>query len=227
MRLHNIQKQYAENTAIAEIDTHFENNQIHGLLGVNGAGKSTLIKIIMGLVHASSGYVELAPESDRRQHLSFLPEQANLPLNLSALHLLRFACRIKGEHESNAETLLAKAGLKESAWKKQIRTYSKGMRQRTAVAYTLAGTPDWLILDEPMSGLDVLGRRHILDLLLEFRQQGHSILMCSHIVTDIARICDQVHIVSKGKIVETIAIKDHSIDEALMLENSLASWNQS
>jgi ABC-type multidrug transport system ATPase subunit len=146
---------------------------------------------------------------------------------MTALQVVSFACRMRGETDiEKARALLEAVGLKQAAWEKKIHTFSKGMRQRTAIAFCLAGNPDWMILDEPMSGLDAMGRAHILDLLKERHNSGCGLFMCSHIVTDIARLCDHVCIMARGKICESIPIKEHSMAEAELMEQRLSFWSE-
>jgi len=219
-----ISKEYIRGESVlSNIEYSLDRKQIYGLLGINGAGKSTLIKIIIGLVKASSGTVEVKDSS----LISFLPEHPYLPVDMTALQVVSFACRMRGETDiEKARALLEAVGLKQDAWEKKIHTFSKGMRQRTAIAFCLAGNPSWLILDEPMSGLDAMGRAHILGLLKERHNNGCGLFMCSHIVSDIARLCDHVCIMAKGKICETMPIIEHSMAEAELMEQKLLSWSE-
>jgi len=190
----------------------------HGLLGANGAGKSTLIKVMMGLVSTDAG--DMQPVKD----VSMLPEKICLPLQLTAYQVVQHASRMQLSGD-DAITLLREVRLKEEAWHQPMRLYSKGMQQRAAIAYALAGKPKWLILDEPMSGLDAMGRKQMLDVFTQRQQQGASILMCSHAITDLVRLCQQVHIMADGKVKETVYIQKHSMDEVEMLESRLMFWS--
>jgi len=188
----------------------------HGLLGVNGAGKTSFIKSLLGLVKAKKSV-------DFEGSMSMLPELPYLPQHLTAYQLITYVCRLS--HVANAEKLLQEVGLNKTAWQQPIRTYSKGMKQRTAIAYALSSEPQWLILDEPMSGLDAMGRRDILDLFRRRHQKGMHILMCSHSVTDLVRLSEVVHIMVDGKVVESVEIHEHSMKEVEMLEQKLADWS--
>jgi len=117
--------------------------------------------------------------------------------------------------------LLDRVRLAEKHWHKPLRSFSKGMRQRVALAYAIAGDPQWLILDEPMSGLDVMGRKQFLEILLELNKQGIGMLVCSHIVTDLVRLCERVLLIHQGSIVDEINITEHSMSEAEALESRL------
>ena len=112
------------------------------------------------------------------------------------------------------------------AWSRPIGTYSKGMRQRAALAYALAGNPLWLVLDEPMSGLDAMGRKHILALLVKRKANGCGILICSHIAPDLVRLCDRVLIMANGEVRENVTIENHSMEETEYLENRLEHWSR-
>ncbi|WP_051938306.1 ATP-binding cassette domain-containing protein [Ghiorsea bivora] len=213
-----LQKHYQEKCVLDLQRLTLQSSFAHGLLGANGAGKSTLIKILMGLVYAD-GKPDVALES-----VSMLPENPYLPIHLSAYQIVSHACSVQGASQA-VESLLEEVCLKPEAWHQPIRTYSKGMKQRTAIAYALAGQPEWLILDEPMSGLDAMGRKHMLDVFMRRKQAGTSILMCSHAVTDLVRLCDQVHIMAQGKMCETMDIKAHNMQEVEDLEQRLIHWS--
>jgi len=191
---------------------------ITGLLGSNGAGKSTLIKCILGLIQPDSG----SSERDDGNRLGYLPELANLPPSVSAWNVVRLGSQLSHAINSHeAAALLSRVCLDEQHWRKPLRQFSKGMRQRVALAYAIAGDPQWLILDEPMSGLDAMGRKQFLDILLDLNRQGVGMLVCSHIVPDLVRLCERVLLIHQGKIVEHIDILEHSMAEAETLENRL------
>ena len=99
------------------------------------------------------------------------------------------------------------------------------MKQRASIAYALVGQPEWLILDEPMSGLDAMGRKQMLEVFKAYGKSGVSLLMCSHSVGDLVRLCDVVHIMSKGKLCESVTISEHSMSEAELLEERLTHWS--
>jgi len=219
MKLIDITKSFQTKKILQIEELVLSEKQVHGLLGANGAGKSTFIKIIMGLVFPDTA-LSAFPVS-----VSMLPEIPCLPLNLTAYQVVAYACA--GQSSGvNTSDLLQEVQLKKDFWHKPIQTYSKGMKQRTAIAYALAGSPQWLILDEPMSGLDAMGRRHMLDVFEKRKKRGLSILMCSHAVTDLVRLCDQVHIMAQGQVCETVAIQKHSMQEVEELEKKLIHWSK-
>ncbi len=217
MKIQSVCKSYKKHQVLDQLDLTFCEGEAHGLLGANGAGKSTLIKILMGLVFPDDGKVE------NIRDIALLPESPYLPVNLTAYQMLKYACLV--QNTGQVETLLKDVRLKEDSWHKPLRSYSKGMKQRTSIALSLVGNPKYLILDEPMSGLDAMGRAHMLELFSTINKQGASILMCSHAVTDLVRLCDKIHIMAKGKVVESIEIKEHSMKEAEALEIRLQFWS--
>ncbi|MBP6704937.1 MAG: ABC transporter ATP-binding protein [Vicinamibacteria bacterium] len=182
--------------------------EIVGLIGANGAGKTTTIKLILGLLVPEAGRVELAgtPSASNawRSQVGYLPEQPAFYEYLSGLEFMRFAGELfdlRGEALSlKVNHLLDRVGLSDSRHR-AIRTYSKGMLQRLGIAQALLNNPRLLIMDEPMSGLDPLGRRFVRDLLLELRAEGRSILFSTHIIPDAEYVCDRVALMRGGQLV--------------------------
>jgi len=221
--IQNLSKNYQHNHALADINITLEAGQITGLLGTNGAGKSSLFKCMLGLITPDAG-ISSAPTNT---NVGYLPDLIQLPESLTALQLIRHALRTRKTAESNAESVLAEIGLKPAAWNKRIGEYSKGMRQRTALAFALAGNPTWLLLDEPMSGLDAVGRKQLLELLKQRHQQGAGLFICSHIVPDLVRLCDRILIMSNGELQEDICITEHSMAEIACIEERLEQLSDS
>ncbi|MDX8406050.1 MAG: ABC transporter ATP-binding protein [Mariprofundus sp.] len=213
----NLGKSYQTFTSLIDVSVTLKPGTITGILGANGAGKSTLIKCILGLIQPTTGSVEKL----NALRLGFLPELAQLPASLSAWQTIQLALRLTGHNSDDSSVLLQSVFVEEQQWHKPLRSFSKGMRQRVALAYAIAGDPQWLVLDEPMSGLDALGRKQFLDILLKMNAQGTSILVCSHIVPDLVRMCDNILLMNRGEIIETVNISKHSMEEAVMLENKL------
>lgn len=197
--------------ALQSISFNVNSGEVFGIIGANGAGKSTCIKILMGFISFSTGSVLLNNKSplSNSAHVGvgYLPENPCLYKNLSITEHLQFAAKILNlkAHETKAkiEKLLHRVELTHVA-KTPIRKFSKGMTQRAALAYTLLGDPEILILDEPMSGLDPLGRQIVIDIITEHQQQGKTTLFCSHILTDVERICSRIAIMNKGQLAATI-----------------------
>lgn len=191
------------------VDLKVPDGGIFGFLGPNGAGKTTTIKIIIGLLFADEGDVTLMgkPLGDTsvREKVGFLPEAPYFYDYLTGLELLGFMgslCGLKGAVlGERVRNLLETVGLKDKG-KVQLRKYSKGMLQRIGVAQALVNDPDLVILDEPMTGLDPLGRREMRDLILSLKARGKTIFFSSHILADAESICDRVAILVQGKVVE-------------------------
>lgn len=196
--------------ALQNLSFAVEKGEVFGIIGRNGAGKSTTLKILMDFVKPDRGTLTLAglphnaPES--RNHVGFLPETSSLYPQLSLKDHLQFAARITGlsKKETNRrEYELAEQVELTEVIRSPIRHYSKGMRQRAALALALLHQPEILILDEPMSGLDPFGRQLVLDIIGDYNSQGNTILFCSHILTDVERICHRIGVMDKGSLVAT------------------------
>lgn len=180
--------------------------EIYGFLGPNGAGKTTTLKILMGLMRATSGKTEVlgrpAGEVDVRRRIGFLPESPYFYDYLTAEEFLSFYGDLAGlrrsERSSRVTQLLELVGLTD-ARTRQLRKFSKGMLQRVGLAQALIHDPELVILDEPMSGLDPLGRKQVRDLILGLRDQGKTVFFSTHIIPDVEMICDRVGIVVKGR----------------------------
>ena len=181
--------------------------EIFGFVGPNGAGKTTTLKILMGLIHPTAGRASIlghdVRESEFRRHVGFLPENPWFYDFLTGREFLRFYARLCGvassQREARIDELLGRVGLS-AAGDARLRTYSKGMLQRIGIAQALVHDPTVVFLDEPMSGLDPIGRKEIRDLILRLRQEGKTVFMNTHILSDVELLCDRVAIIVKGEI---------------------------
>lgn len=190
-------------------------NDVFGIIGPNGAGKSTLLKILMGFIKADCGsaFINGIPIGDTSCHkfVGFLPEHPTLYPHLTPYEHLAFACRLNGSYNSGAMKREIRNVLEAVNLAHVIHTplkrFSKGMQQRAALAYALLFDPKILILDEPMSGLDPLGRHMVIDIMRNFQNRGTTIIFCSHILSDVERICDRIGILNKGKLLSVIEPK--------------------
>jgi ABC-2 type transport system ATP-binding protein len=177
-----------------------------GLIGANGAGKSTSIRLVMDFIRPDQGSISLFDLSPRlpklRRRIGYLPETANFPANLTLMDLLRFTaatCDLsKTVISKKSHELLEMLDLLE-ARSRPLRNFSKGMQQRANFAIALVNDPELLILDEPMSGLDPMGRKKIIELIFELKKAGKTILFCSHILEDVDRLVDNVLLLHKGE----------------------------
>lgn len=195
--------------ALRGVDLNVPSSGIYGFIGPNGAGKTTTLKIITGLIFPDEGEVKIfgKPNSEftARSNIGFLPESPYFYDYLTGEELVFFFGSLfkipKKELKERTISLLELVGLKGKE-KLPLRKYSKGMLQRVGLAQALISDPELLILDEPMSGLDPIGRREIRDLILKLKKEGKTIFFSSHILADAEMICDEVGIIVKGKIVE-------------------------
>jgi ABC-2 type transport system ATP-binding protein len=181
---------------------------VFGLLGPNGAGKSTTLKLLLNLLHPTSGRVELlgrpAGDSDARRRLGFLPEEPVFYDRLTAEQLLSYFAGLFGyardDSRARVASVLDRVGIGADR-RRPLRQYSKGMIQRVGLAQALLNDPELVILDEPMSGLDPLGRRDLRDIILELADEGRTILFSSHILADAEVLCSHVAILAAGRLV--------------------------
>lgn len=221
LTVENLNKCYQQRDVIKDISFSIQAGEAVGLLGANGAGKSTLIKSLVGLVKPDSGHVDFSHHS-----FAYLSEQPQLPLSLSASALMAYKCKAKDLQAEQVAKSLEETGLSREAWKRPLKQYSKGMRQRVSLALALCSNPDIILLDEPMSGLDALGRAEILRVFEKRKLDATAFLMSSHIVPDMVRLCDRVLIMAHGKICEQLTLKEHSLHEVKQLELRLAHWTK-
>ncbi len=184
-----------------------EDGEVFGFLGPNGAGKSTTIKLLMGIIFPTAGSAQILgkPVSDVSMHrdIGYLPEQPYFYDYLTAAEVLDYFARFHGfsatERKERVQRMLQKVGL-ETAGKIQLRKFSKGMLQRVGLAQAIVHDPKLLILDEPMSGLDPMGRREVRDIILELKNAGKTILFSTHILSDAETLCDRVGVIAGGQL---------------------------
>ncbi len=196
--------------ALRGVGLSVDAGEIFGFLGPNGAGKTTTIKILMGLIFPTAGSANVlgAPVGDRRakQRVGYLPENPYFYDYLSARELLDMVGRLHGltasDRRRRSDDLLAKVGLAHAATR-PLRSYSKGMLQRVGLAQALIGDPELVVLDEPMSGLDPIGRKEVRDIIVELRQRGKTVFFSTHILSDATMLCDRVAIIVRGELRDT------------------------
>jgi ABC-2 type transport system ATP-binding protein len=193
--------------SLENLSMQVQTGEVFGFLGPNGAGKSTTIKLLMRLIFPTSGTARILGKSidDVSMHrdVGYLPEQPYFYDYLTAAELLDYFARFHGLKESDrrerVQRMLKKVGL-ETAKKIQLRKYSKGMLQRAALAQAILHDPQVVVLDEPMSGLDPLGRREVRDIILELKKEGRTVLFSTHILSDAEMLCDRVGVIVGGKL---------------------------
>ncbi len=201
--------------ALEALDIEVRRGEIFGLLGPNGSGKSTTIKLIQGLLFPSSGrafvFGKDARDVSKNERIGYLPEESYLYKFLNAEETLDFYGRLfdmpADVRKQRTDELIQMVGLK-GARRQQLREYSKGMTRRIGLAQALINQPDLLILDEPTSGLDPIGSREMKDLILRLRDEGKTILMCSHQLADVQDVCDRIAILHRGRLRELGRVND-------------------
>lgn len=195
--------------ALKSLDIEVRKGEIFGLLGPNGSGKSTTIKLILGLLFPTSGRVLVfdqdATETQKNERIGYLPEESYLYKFLTTDETLDFYGRLfnlsGAERKRRIDELVNLVGL-QGARHRQLREYSKGMTRRVGLAQALINDPDLILLDEPTTGLDPLGTRDMKDLILSLRDQGKTVLLCSHQLSDVQDVCDRVAILHQGELKE-------------------------
>lgn len=201
--------------ALKSLDIEVRKGEIFGLLGPNGSGKSTTIKLILGLLFPTSGRVLVfdkdATETSKNERIGYLPEESYLYKFLTTDETLDFYGRLfdlsGAERKRRVDHLVNMVGL-QNARHRQLREYSKGMTRRVGLAQALINDPDLILLDEPTTGLDPIGTREMKDLILNLRDQGKTILLCSHQLADVQDVCDRVAILHQGELKELGRVSD-------------------
>ncbi len=194
-----------ETTVVNSIDLQVEPGEIFGFLGPNGAGKTTTIKILLGIIYQTSGTANVlgkeAGDINTHKELSYLPEKPYYYEHMTGLEIMRFYGSLFGMNdEALYKRLLERVNLGNDM-NRPISQYSKGMQQRVGLAQSLLNEPKLLFLDEPTGGLDPIAHIEIRDLILQFRDEGRTVFISSHELSDVERICDRVAIINKGEIV--------------------------
>ncbi len=203
--------------------------EIFGYLGPNGAGKTTTLKCILGLIFPDQGKIEIFGHPHLsikgKERLGFLPENPYFYDYLTAAEFLDFYARLFGFKKKDKEDkigyLLHLVGL-EKAGDLQLRKFSRGMLQRVGLAQALINDPTLLFLDEPLGGLDPLGRKELRDIIVRLKQEGKTIFLCSHILQDIEMICDRVAIIVGGRIISQGSLRDLISEKVLFTEINLS-----
>ncbi|WP_041448100.1 ABC transporter ATP-binding protein [Anaeromyxobacter sp. Fw109-5] len=202
-------------TAVDDLTFSVQEGEIFGFVGPNGAGKTTTIKMLMGLIFPTRGRAFIfdtpIPSEASKARIGYLPENPSYHEFLTGMQALRFFATLAGvprrERGKRCEELLGMVGL-EAAADRQLRKYSKGMQQRLGIAQALVGDPAFVVLDEPMSGLDPVGRKEVRDLILELKRRGKTVFFSTHILPDVETLCDRVGVILGGKLRDVGRIDD-------------------
>ncbi len=195
--------------ALKALDLEVRRGEIFGLLGPNGSGKTTTIKLLLGLLFPTSGRALLfdkdASDVSKNQRLGYLPEESYLYRFLNAEETLDFYGRLfdmsASERRQRIDELIEMVGL-DWARRRQLKEYSKGMTRRIGLAQALINDPELILLDEPTTGLDPIGTREMKDLIIRLRDEGKTVVMCSHLLADVQDVCDRIAILYQGELKE-------------------------
>jgi ABC-2 type transport system ATP-binding protein len=195
--------------ALKALDLEIKQGEVFGLLGPNGSGKTTTIKLLLGLLFPTDGqalvFGKAATDVSKNQRIGYLPEESYLYRFLDAEETLDFYGRLFDiPHDvlrQRVDELIKTVGL-DRARKRQLKEYSKGMTRRIGLAQALINEPELILLDEPTSGLDPIGTREMKDMILRLRDQGKTVVMCSHLLADVQDVCDRIAILHQGELKE-------------------------
>jgi ABC-2 type transport system ATP-binding protein len=195
--------------ALKALDMEVRRGEIFGLLGPNGSGKTTTIKLILGLLFPTNGQALVfgrdATEVTKNERIGYLPEESYLYKFLNAEETLDFYGRLfnmsKAVRRQRIADLIEMVGL-QWAKRRQLKEYSKGMTRRIGLAQALINDPELIVLDEPTSGLDPIGTREMKDLIIKLRDEGKTILLCSHLLADVQDVCDRIAVLYQGELKE-------------------------
>ena len=192
--------------ALDNLNLTIRRGEVFGLLGPNGSGKSTTIKLLLGLIFPSRGQASVlghsAGDTAVNERIGFLPEESYLYRFLNGEEILRFYGKLfkidRRTLKRRVPELLDIVGLDAKSRKRKLREYSKGMARRIGLAQALINNPDLILLDEPTTGLDPIGTREMKDLILSLKNQGKTVLLCSHLLADVQDVCDRITILFRG-----------------------------
>jgi ABC-2 type transport system ATP-binding protein len=209
--------------ALNDLSLEVHPGEVFAMVGPNGSGKTTTLKLLMGLLWPTSGQAWLFGANPRhvktKQRIGFLPDGPYFYGHLNAYELLDFYAGLFGmsaaDRQKRIPELVDLVGLKERG-KQRIRTYSKGMQQRIGLAQAMLNDPELIFLDEPTSGLDPLGSRDIRDLILEMRNRGKTVFICSHFLSELETFCDRVAILHRGNLLRLGKVEDLLVDASRM-----------
>ena len=201
--------------ALNSLSLEVKRGEVFGLLGPNGSGKTTTLKLLLGLLFPTDGQVRIlgrpADDVEKNERIGYLPEESYLYRFLTADETLDFYGRLfkmsAAERRRRRDELIKRVGL-ERARRRQLKEYSKGMTRRIGLAQALINDPELVLLDEPTSGLDPLGTADMKEMILKLREEGKTVVMCSHLLADVQDVCDRIAILFQGELKVLGSVKD-------------------
>ncbi len=227
VQTHNLSKKFGKFTALDQVNLHVDEGEVYGFIGPNGSGKSTMIRLLLGMIKATKGEATIfgmdawKDAVDIHKRIAYVPGDVNLWPNLTGGEVIDLFMKLRGAGNKNRrEEMIEKFKLDPS---KKCRNYSKGNRQKVALVAAFASDADLYILDEPTSGLDPLMERVFQECVLDAKKDGKSILLSSHILSEVEKLCDRVGIISEGKMIETGTLSElrHLTRTNLLVETKL------
>lgn len=208
----NLTKKFGKFTALDGVNIRVNKGEIYGFIGPNGAGKSTTIRVLLGILKATEGEAKIFDKDawksavDIHKHIAYVPGDVNLWPNLTGGEVIDLFVKLRGaNHKNRREELIKKFNLDPS---KKCRTYSKGNRQKVALVAAFSSDADLYILDEPTSGLDPLMENVFQECVMDVKNKGKSVLLSSHILSEVEKLCDRVGIIRQGQIIETGSLSE-------------------
>lgn len=220
--------------AVSDLNLEILPGEVLGLIGPNGAGKSTTIRLLLGLIRPDSGQISFQgkplKEVCLQSQIGYLPENPYLYDHLTLAELLRFCGKTSGLSSATisrrSQELMGKLDLL-AAQKRPLRTFSKGMLQRAGICFALLHDPSVVILDEPMSGLDPIGRKMVFDLVMELKATGKTVFFCSHILSDVERLCDRIGLMVQGRLARVYERKEFAHSSERLVHIAVSPLSQS
>ncbi len=221
IKISHITKKYGREVVVDDLSLSIKEGTVFGFLGPNGAGKTTSLKIILGLIHDYDGLISFddEPLSPKiKENIGFMPEDPYFYDHLTGLEFLRFCGELFNYSRSRNNgyflNILDQVGLYD-ARSMMVRNYSKGMKQRLGLAQALVNNPGYIFLDEPLDGLDPIGRADIKNIIKNLRKEKKTVFLSSHILADIEELCDEIGIIDRGKLLYSGTVKKFCRNDSL------------